>query len=35
MKDPLLAPLRQTPQFRKLEPSMRRTFDALAVRYGS
>jgi DNA-binding winged helix-turn-helix (wHTH) protein/TolB-like protein len=35
MKDPLLAPLRQTSQFRTLEPSMRRTFDALAVRYGS
>ena len=35
MKDPLLAPLRQTSQFRTLEPSMRRTLDALAVRYGS
>jgi serine/threonine-protein kinase len=35
MKDPLLAPLRQTSQFRTFEPSMRRTFEALAARYGS
>ena len=35
MKDPMLEPLRATAQFRGLEPGLRRTFEGLAVRYGS
>jgi serine/threonine-protein kinase len=33
-KDPLLHPLRDSAQFRQLEPELRRAFDARASRYG-
>ena len=35
MKDPLLEPFRATAQFRRLVPALWRTFEGLAVRYGS
>ena len=34
LKDPLLEPLRKSPQFRLLEPTIRRTFEAHSSRYG-
>jgi tetratricopeptide (TPR) repeat protein len=35
VRDPLLEPFRQSPQFRQVEPGLRRTFDALSTRYGT
>jgi hypothetical protein len=35
VRDPLLEPLRNSAQFRRIEPGLRRTFDALATRYGT
>ena len=33
VRDPLLEPFRHSPQFRQIEPELRRTFDALSMRY--
>ena len=35
VRDPLLEPLRHSPQFRQVEPELRRTFEALSMRYGT
>ena len=33
VRDPLLEPFRHSPEFRQIEPELRRTFDALSMRY--
>jgi TolB-like protein len=35
MRDPLLAPLRDSSQFRQIEPGLRRTFEVRSARYGA